>query len=89
MLSARIAARDGEVARDIIRWSRLRSGLGTLDEYVAFLERRPDWSSEALIRRRAEADVIDAGDAAILDFFAEAPFRSGAQGAIRSPNASR
>ncbi|MEM8579523.1 MAG: lytic transglycosylase domain-containing protein, partial [Pseudomonadota bacterium] len=69
----RIAARDGAVAADIILWSRLRGGLGTLAEYRAFADRRPDWPDSTVLRQRAEGDVIAAGDAALLEFFAEAP----------------
>ena len=70
--AAQIAARDGAVAADIIEWQRLRASRGTYDAVVAFLDRRPDWPGEPLLRRRSEEAVIDAGDAAILSFFEDA-----------------
>ncbi len=71
--AATLAARDGEVAQDIIEWHRLRAGRGTYGEVTDFLTRRPDWPGEALLRRRAEPAVAAAGVKATLDFFAETP----------------
>lgn len=68
-----IAARDGQIALDVVRWSRLRAGLGTLAEYATFVERYPNWPDTALIRRRAEADIITGPDAQILEAFSAAP----------------
>lgn len=42
------------VAEDIVLWSRLRSGLGTWDEYTDFLERNSDWPGLATLRRAGE-----------------------------------
>ncbi|WP_299046861.1 lytic transglycosylase domain-containing protein [uncultured Tateyamaria sp.] len=67
--AAQIAARDGDVAADIVEWQRLRASRGTYAEVVAFLDRRPDWPGEALLRQRSEKAVVDAGDTAILSFF--------------------
>ncbi|MEM9966789.1 MAG: lytic transglycosylase domain-containing protein [Pseudomonadota bacterium] len=67
------AANDGQIARDIIEWHRLRAGLGTYAEVHDFLKRRSDWPGEALLRRRSEAAVIQADDAAVLAFFNEMP----------------
>ena len=72
-IAARLAERDGPVAADVIEWHRLRAGRGTFAEVIAFLERRPDWPGEALLRRRAEPAVTRQDDAAILAFFADAP----------------
>lgn len=47
----------GPVAADIIEWMRLRAGEGTLTEYEAFLQRRPDWPGLALVRSRGEVAV--------------------------------
>ncbi|WP_147110281.1 lytic transglycosylase domain-containing protein [Tateyamaria sp. syn59] len=69
--AAALAARDGEVAADIIEWQRLRAGRGTYQDVVDFLDRRPDWPGEALLRARSEEAVADASDAAILAFFEE------------------
>ncbi|MEO0864698.1 MAG: lytic transglycosylase domain-containing protein, partial [Pseudomonadota bacterium] len=71
--AARLAARDGEVAADVIEWQRLRAGRGTYQDITRFLDRRPDWPGEAYLRRRSEPDIIAAGDAAVLAFFAETP----------------
>ncbi|MEM6758491.1 MAG: lytic transglycosylase domain-containing protein [Pseudomonadota bacterium] len=71
--AARIAARDGPVAADIIEWHRLRAGRGSYDAVTAFLDRRPNWPGEAALRRRAEPAVISAGPEAVLRFFADTP----------------
>ncbi|RRH73508.1 lytic transglycosylase domain-containing protein [Falsigemmobacter faecalis] len=47
----------GPVAADVIEWMRLRAGEGTLTDYEAFLQRRPDWPGLALLRNRAETAV--------------------------------
>ncbi|MDF1727410.1 MAG: lytic transglycosylase domain-containing protein, partial [Sulfitobacter sp.] len=67
--AARLAARDGEVAADIIEWQRLRAGLGSYAEVITFLERRPNWPGESYLRHQAEEAVIKEGDAAVLAFF--------------------
>ena len=67
--AARIAARDGPVAADIIEWHRLRAGGGTLAEVDAFLERRGDWPGEDYLRRQAESAVISQPDEVVLAFF--------------------
>lgn len=69
----RIAARDGAVAQDVIVWHRLRAGEGSYREVVEFLEQRPDWPGEELLRRRSEPVVVAAGQRAVLAFFAEMP----------------
>jgi len=66
-----IAARDGDVAVDVIEWQRLRSGRGTVSEVQSFLARRADWPGLEFLRRQAEDAVVEAGDAAILGFFAQ------------------
>jgi len=71
--AARIAARDGQVAADVIEWHRLRAGRGTYAEARAFLDRRRDWPGEAYLRKQTEDAVIGEDDAAILSFFAEMP----------------
>lgn len=47
--------RAGPIGRDVIEWHRLRSGLGTFDEALKFLNRRPDWPGLAFLRRQNEA----------------------------------
>lgn len=51
----------GPVARDIVEWMLLRAGQGTLPEYVAFLERRPDWPGLPLLRRSGEKVLAESG----------------------------
>jgi soluble lytic murein transglycosylase len=69
-IAAQLAARDGEVAADIIEWHRLRASRGTYRDVIAFLDRRPDWPGAPLLRRRSEPVVTDQSDAEILAFFA-------------------
>lgn len=76
--AARIAARDGVVAADIVEWMRLRSGVGTYAEVSAFLQRRPDWPGERRLRRQSELAVLGQGNAQVLSFFAETPPQSAA-----------
>lgn len=68
--AAEIAAKDGDVAADVIEWSRLRDGQGTYAEVRAFLARRPDWPGEDYLRKQSERAVIAAGPDAIREFFA-------------------
>ena len=53
--AATMAAALDPVTADIVAWSRLRAGQGTLDEYRDFLDRRADWPGLDLLRTRAEA----------------------------------
>ncbi|MEP5029038.1 MAG: hypothetical protein ABJR02_00015, partial [Marinomonas sp.] len=67
----RIATRDGEVARDVILWHRLRAAQGTYEQLIDFITRRPDWPGMDYLRRRSEPVVIEQDDAAILSFFGQ------------------
>ncbi len=69
--AAKIAARDGDVAADVIEWSRLRAGKGSYREVTAFLERRPDWPGEPYLRKQSERVVIKEKDSNVIAFFAE------------------
>ena len=71
--AAALALRDGPVAADIIEWQRLRAGRGSYADVTAFLERRPDWPGEALLRKRSERAVIRQGADTIRTFFATSP----------------
>ncbi|MEL7132721.1 MAG: transglycosylase SLT domain-containing protein [Pseudomonadota bacterium] len=75
-IAAQIAARDGDVAADIIEWQRLRAGRGTYAQVTDFLDRRPDWPGEALLRRRSETAIIRAPDQVVLSFFEDLPAQS-------------
>ncbi|MFY0647192.1 transglycosylase SLT domain-containing protein [Sulfitobacter geojensis] len=72
-VAGQLAARDGQVAADVIEWQRLRAGRGTYADVTDFLNRRPDWPGEAYLRKQAEDVVIKQDDAAILSFFAAMP----------------
>jgi len=72
-IAAQLAARDGQVAADVIEWQRLRAGRGTYAQVRAFLGRRPDWPGEAYLRKQSEEVVIRQDDNAILSFFAAMP----------------
>lgn len=70
MGQARLA---GPVSSDILEWQRLRAAEGnaTFAEFVAFLDRRPDWPGLPLLRKRAEATILDGESAeGVLAFFA-------------------
>lgn len=69
--AARLAAKDGPVAVDVIEWLRLRGGHGRFAEVQDFLARRPDWPGLTLLRRRSEEVVIARPAADILAFFGE------------------
>ncbi|WP_233192771.1 lytic transglycosylase domain-containing protein [Acidimangrovimonas sediminis] len=59
---AEAAARPaGPVGRDVIEWMRLRAGQGTLEDYVAFLRRRPDWPGLPLLRAAGEKVLAESG----------------------------
>jgi len=79
--AARLAARDGPVAADVIEWQRLRAGRGTYTEVMAFLDRRPDWPGLPFLRRKSEPAVAAAGTAAVLDFYSTSEPQT-AQGAL-------
>ncbi|WP_205387801.1 lytic transglycosylase domain-containing protein [Pseudosulfitobacter sp. DSM 107133] len=68
----RLAARDGQVAADVIEWHRLRAGRGSYAEYMDFLKRRYDWPGMDYLRRRGEGEAIAEGAAAVRAYFAEA-----------------
>ncbi|MGC1503372.1 MAG: lytic transglycosylase domain-containing protein [Sulfitobacter sp.] len=72
-IAGQLAARDGQVAADVIEWQRLRAGHGTYPQVQAFLGRRPDWPGESYLRKQSEDAVIGQDDAAILSFFAAMP----------------
>ncbi|KIC14239.1 lytic transglycosylase domain-containing protein [Leisingera sp. ANG-Vp] len=79
--AAREAGRNQSVSRDIIEWHRLRAGLGSAADAVAFLERRPDWPGLAYLRRQNEAAIAGAGRGTILAFYTNERPRT-AEGAL-------
>ncbi|WP_375229180.1 lytic transglycosylase domain-containing protein [Roseobacter sp. S98] len=71
--AARVAAKDGDIAADIVEWARLRDGRGSAAEVTAFLSRRPDWPGERLLRRKSEEAISRAGTATVTAFFSDTP----------------
>ena len=71
--AAQLAARDGIVAVDVVRWQRLLVGLGTYAEFIEFIERRPDWPSMSRLRRANEIKLTIRRDAEILAHFDKWP----------------
>jgi soluble lytic murein transglycosylase len=69
--AAELAQRDGPAAADVIEWHRLREGLGTAEEVMAFLARNPDWPGLDWLRRRSEPAIAEADLATVRAFFAE------------------
>lgn len=86
----RLVRRQDEVTRDIIEWHRLRAGVGTARETIAFLERRADWPGLPYLRRQMEFSFEDAPRGQTLTFFGAQDPRT-AEGALayaRALNAS-
>ena len=69
--ATQLAYRDGPVAIDIIEWHKLRAGLGSYEDIITFLDRRPNWPGEAYLRRQSEAIVLNQNDDKILSFFVQ------------------
>ncbi len=82
--AARAAARPaGQVAEDIVEWHRLRAGEGTMEDYVAFLERRADWPGLPLLAEKGEAAIPRGADpGAVLAYFEGRAPQTG-RGALR------
>ncbi|OWU85773.1 tail length tape measure protein [Oceanicola sp. 22II-s10i] len=72
-----LAARDGQVARDVIEWHRLRSGEGTLEEVQSFVDTHPDWPGLDYLRKRGEHALAAASDAEVLKYFTDNPPQTG------------
>lgn len=70
--AAREAGAQRSVARDVIEWHRLRAGLGSAGDVMAFLQRRPDWPGLAYLRRQNEDVIAATGRETILAFYADA-----------------
>ncbi|MBY6139687.1 lytic transglycosylase domain-containing protein [Leisingera daeponensis] len=69
--AAREAGNQHSVARDIIEWHRLRAGLGSAGDVMAFLQRRPDWPGLDYLRRQNEDAIAATGRETILTFYAK------------------
>ncbi len=72
-------ARDAApIGGDLILWQWLRDGQGKLDDYEAFLARRPDWPGLPLLKEKGEIAVARSDDAKrILAYFGADKPRSG------------
>ncbi|MFB9148596.1 lytic transglycosylase domain-containing protein [Roseovarius ramblicola] len=68
-VAARLAARDGPTAADLIEWYRLRAGRGTPDEVLGFLERNGHWPGLDRLRRASEAAIAGADFDTALAFY--------------------
>lgn len=66
-------AGEGQITRDIVEWHRLRKGLGSAQDTLDFLERNPDWPGLALLRRKSEPAMDQAGTQTILTYYAQNP----------------
>ncbi|WP_299966142.1 lytic transglycosylase domain-containing protein [uncultured Roseobacter sp.] len=84
--AAKIAARDGDLAADIIEWHRLRAGEGNAAEVTDFLSRRSDWPGEPYLRKQSEPSVISQPDGAVLAFFSDVPAQT-SEGVLRHAEA--
>ena len=85
-LAAEIAARAGPVGAQLIEWHRLRAGLGTPDEVLAFLAAHGDWPGLDYLRKQSEEVFETASDAQVLAFYKTAPAQTGA-GVLRHARA--
>src|SRR6056297_1164563 len=68
-VAARLAARDGKAAADLIEWHRLRAGLGEPDEILVFLERNAHWPGLDYLRRQSEEAMTHADFDDVLAFY--------------------
>ena len=81
--AAQSAADQGEIARDLIEWQRLRAGQGTFADYRAFLDRRADWPGLPLLRAQGERSITGQEPASqIVAYFAPQLPRTG-HGSLR------
>lgn len=67
--AARLAARAGPAAQTLIEWHRLRAGLGTPHEILAFLARNPHWPGLDRLRRESEAAMTRGSFDQVLAFY--------------------
>jgi soluble lytic murein transglycosylase len=68
-VAARLAARDGQAAADLIEWHRLRDGRGAPRDILGFLERNAHWPGLDRLRRESEAAIAGADFDAALAFY--------------------
>ena len=57
------------IAQDIVRWQALRSGHGSLDDYIEFLDTKSHWPLLNTVQRQAEELIANTSTTKILAFF--------------------
>ncbi len=67
--ASELALRDGPVAVSLVEWYRLRTGQGTAQEVMQFLETHAHWPGLDLLRKRSEQALDGEPDETILAFF--------------------
>lgn len=77
----RLVRRQDEAVQDIVEWHRLRAGVGTPQEAIAFLSRRADWPGLPYLRRQMEGAFDEASTSQVLAFFDNQDART-AEGAL-------
>ncbi len=82
-VAANLAAGTDPVTGDVLTWIRLREGKGTLAEYRAFFDARPDWPGLDRLRKAAEPEITaDANPTETIAFFGGNAPQTG-EGAVR------
>jgi soluble lytic murein transglycosylase len=78
---------DDPVARDIVEWTRLAARRRVFRDYVAFLERNPDWPGLPYLRAQGEPSLPRGGDPTrVIAYFGGQAPRTGL-GALALANA--
>ena len=87
-LAAEAAAElDDPIARDIVEWTRQRRGGADFGDYLAFLERNPDWPGLDYLRAQGEPSLPRGGDAErVIAYFGDQAPLTG-MGALALANA--
>jgi soluble lytic murein transglycosylase len=82
-LAYALAAPGGEVARDLVTWTRLRAGAGTFGEYAAFVAAHAHWPGLDRLRAEGEKAIVPGHPAAeVLAWFDGTTPQTG-EGAVR------
>ena len=64
---------EGDIARDLVEWHRLRAGEGRPSDVLAFLSRRSDWPGLAYLRKQSEDAFATANTNQVLALLAYGP----------------
>ncbi|WP_309301303.1 lytic transglycosylase domain-containing protein [Roseovarius sp. TE539] len=76
-VAARLAARAGPAAVELIEWERLRAGQGTARDVRIFVARNPGWPGLAYMRRQHEGGLAETRPDEVLAFFGDAAPQTG------------